>query len=102
MLQWSLTGKKSSSMYDCFQKNIDPISPRGFRTNNMFVPYRLDLKSRLDFSDCDTEHSLQITFHSTFLKGRSLQRENADKTPVVRRAAGSAGGGAGSSGCFTD
>ncbi|KIM26256.1 glycoside hydrolase family 2 protein [Serendipita vermifera MAFF 305830] len=61
-------------------------------TNNMFVPYRADLKRSLGHSDCATEHSLHITFHSTFLKGRSLQRENADKTPVARRATGSSGG----------
>lgn len=66
-----------------------------FRTNNMFVPYRVDLKPRLAASDCATEHSLVITFRSTFLKGRSLQRENAGKTPVAKRADG-AGGGAGS------
>lgn len=58
----------------------------------MFVPYRVPLKQRLGSSDCVTNHSLCITFHSTFLKGRSLQRENADKTPVARRGACAAGG----------
>ncbi|KAG8797423.1 hypothetical protein FRC16_008878 [Serendipita sp. 398] len=61
-------------------------------TNNMFVPYRVPIKDALSFSDAATEHSLLITFHPTFLKGRSLQRENADKTPAAIRGGGSTGG----------
>jgi hypothetical protein len=66
------------------------LSP--FRTNNMFVPYRIPLKPRLSSSDGITDHSLHITFHSTFLKGRSLQRKNAGKTPVARPGARAASG----------
>lgn len=58
----------------------------------MFVPYRVALKDVLGSSEAPSEHNLQITFHSTFLKGRSLQRENADKTPVAIRGSGSTGG----------
>lgn len=58
----------------------------------MFVPYRVALKEVLGSFDHDTEHSLLITFHPTFLKGRSLQRENADKTPITIRGAGTTGG----------
>jgi hypothetical protein len=50
----------------------------------MFVPYRVSLKEVLSFSDAGSDHDLFITFHSTFLTGRSLQRENADKTPPAR------------------
>ena len=66
------------------------LSP--FRTNNMFVPYRIPLKQRLSSSKGLTDHSLHITFHSTFLKGRSLQRENAGKTPVAKPGTCTAGG----------
>lgn len=59
----------------------------------MFVPYRVPLKEHLGTDD-SVEHTIQIIFPSTFLKGRSLQRENADKTPVAIRGGGS-GGGAG-------
>lgn len=47
----------------------------------MFVPYRVSLKEVLSFSDAGSDHDLLVTFHSTFLTGRALQRENADKTP---------------------
>jgi len=50
----------------------------------MFVPYRVPLKQILGFSDSVTDHILHITFNSTFLKGRALQRANRDKTPVAR------------------
>lgn len=61
-------------------------------SNNMFVPYRVPLKEALGSSDCETEHSLLIEFSSTFVKGRALQRENADKTAVALRGGGATGG----------
>ena len=61
------------------------------RSNNMFVPYRVPLKN-LGSSDCATEHSLVIEFNSTFIKGRALQRENADKTAIASRGGGATGG----------
>ncbi|PVF95284.1 glycoside hydrolase [Serendipita vermifera] len=63
------------------------------KTNNMFVPYRVNLKDVLSAnSNESTDHSLVITFHSTFLKGREIQRENKDKTPVALRGGGATGG----------
>lgn len=52
----------------------------------------MPLKEALGSSDCETEHSLLIEFSSTFVKGRALQRENADKTAVALRGGGATGG----------